>query len=437
VSGGPAGSGGGAGAAGSGGGAGSDPDAVGSGAGSEASGGEPGAASGARSSDGDRIDVAGLGFETRAIHGGTGADPSTGAVNTPVYLSSTFRQEAVGVHRGYEYARSGNPSRASLEANLAVLEGAEWGLAFASGLAAEDAVLRLLAPGDHLVLPNDAYGGTYRLATRVHGPAGLLIDAVDLVDPAGLEAVMRPMTKMVWVETPTNPLLRVIDIEAVAAVAHRHGALLVVDNTFATPWIQLPLTMGADIVVHSTTKYLGGHSDVVGGFALTRSPELADRLRFLQNSTGAVPGPLDCYLVQRGLKSLAVRMERHCVNAAIIVEMLKGHPAVGNVLYPSLPGHPGGAVARRQMRAFGGMVSFTLAAGEPAAVEVCARTRIFTLAESLGAVESLIEHPGRMTHASVAGSTNEVPADLVRLSVGLETAEDLVADLRQALDGLG
>jgi len=386
---------------------------------------------------GDRLDVTGLGFETRAIHGGTGSDPATGAVNTPVHLSSTFRQEGVGIHRGYEYARSGNPTRASLEANLAVLEGAEWGFAFASGLAAEDAVLRLLAPGDHLVLPNDAYGGTYRLATRVHGPAGLLVDAVDLVDIGTLEAAMRPMTRMVWVETPTNPLLRVIDIEAVAAVTHRHGALLVVDNTFATPWIQLPLALGADIVVHSTTKYLGGHSDVVGGFAATGSADLADRLGFLQNAAGAVPGPLDCFLVQRGLKSLAVRMERHCANAAAIAEMLGGHPAVATVLYPSLPGHPGAAAARRQMRAFGGMVSFTLVGGEAAAVAVCARTKIFTLAESLGAVESLIEHPARMTHASVAGSTNEVPADLVRLSVGLETVGDLVADLRHALDGLG
>jgi cystathionine gamma-synthase len=298
-------------------------------------------------------------------------------------------------------------------------------------------VLRLVAPGDHLVLPNDAYGGTYRLATRVHAPAGLLVDAVDLVDVAVLEAVLRPSTKMVWVETPTNPLLRVIDIAAVAAVTHRHGALLVVDNTFATPWIQLPLALGADIVVHSTTKYLGGHSDVVGGFAATNSPELAERLAFLQNSAGAVPGPFDCYLVQRGLKSLAVRMERHCTNAVAVAEMLRDHPAVARVMYPSLPGHPGADTARRQMRAFGGMVSFTLAGGEAAAVEVCARTRIFTLAESLGAVESLIEHPGRMTHASVAGSTNEVPADLVRLSVGLETVEDLIADLRQALDSLG
>ena len=375
----------------------------------------------------DRLDLTGLGFETRAIHGGLGPDSATGAVNTPVYLSSTFKQEEVGVHRGYEYARSGNPTRASLEANLAVLEGATSGFAFASGLAAEDAVMRLLSPGDHLLLPDDAYGGTYRLATRVHAPAGLLVDAVDLTDLAVLHDAWRPGTRMVWIESPTNPMLRVIDIAAVAAVAHEHGALVVVDNTFATPYLQQPIPLGADIVVHSTTKYLGGHSDIVGGFAATRSPEVAERLAFLQNAAGAVPGPLDCFLVQRGLKTLAVRMERHCANARAVVEVLRGHPAVEAVYYPPACG---------QMRASGGMVSFTLAGGEPAAVAVCARTRIFTLAESLGAVESLIEHPARMTHASVAGSTNEVPGDLVRLSVGLETADDLVADLRQALDSL-
>ena len=373
-------------------------------------------------------DAGGLGFETRAVHGGTGPDPSTGAVNTPVYLSSTFKQEAVGVHRGFEYARSSNPTRASLEANLAVLEGATSGFAFASGLAAEDAVLRLLSPGDHLVLPDDAYGGTYRLATKVHAPAGLRVDAIDLTDPAALESSLQPETRMVWIETPTNPLLRVVDIAAVAAIAHQHGALVVVDNTFATPYLQLPLALGADIVVHSTTKYLGGHSDVVGGFAATSVPALAERLRFLQNAAGAVPGPLDCYLVQRGLKTLAVRMDRHCANAVIVVDLLRSHPAVGEVRYPA------GEVAARQVRAGGGMISFSLVGGEPAALAVCAATRVFTLAESLGGVESLIEHPGRMTHASVAGSTNEVPADLVRLSVGLETARDLVDDLRQALD---
>jgi cystathionine gamma-synthase len=376
----------------------------------------------------DRLDVTGLGFETRAIHGGTGPDPTTGAVNTPVHLSSTFKQDAVGVHRGFEYARSGNPTRASLEANLAVLEEATFGFAFASGLAAEDAVMRLLVPGEHLLLPNDTYGGTYRLATRVHAPAGLLVNAVDLTDLAVVEAAWQPQTRMVWIETPTNPLLRVVDIAAVTSIAHARHALVVVDNTFATPWLQQPLSFGADIVVHSTTKYLGGHSDVVGGFAATNRPELADRLGFLQNAAGAVPGPLDCYLVQRGLKTLAVRMERHCTNALAVVDLLLSHPAVAAVHYP-----PAGS----QMRAGGGMVSFTMAGGERAALEVCARTRIFMLAESLGAVESLIEHPGRMTHASVAGSTNEVPGDLVRLSVGLETASDLVEDLRQALDSIG
>jgi len=375
----------------------------------------------------DRLDVRGLGFETRAIHGGTGPDPASGAVNTPVHLSSTFKQDAVGVHRGFEYARSGNPTRASLEANLAVLEGAEFGFAFASGLAAEDAVMRLLAPGDHLLLPNDTYGGTFRLATRVHAPAGLLVDAVDLTDVEALRAAWRPQTRMVWIESPTNPLLRVVDISAVASIAAEHGALVVVDNTFATPWLQQPLSLGADIVVHSTTKYLGGHSDVVGGFVATSRPESAERIGFVQNAAGAVPGPLDCYLVQRGLKTLAVRMERHCANALAVVELLRGHPAVSAVFYPSPEGG--------QMRAGGGMVSFTMSGGEQAAVDVCARTRIFTLAESLGAVESLIEHPARMTHASVAGSTNEVRPDLVRLSVGLETAADLVEDLRQALDG--
>jgi len=381
------------------------------------------------------LDLGGLGFETRAIHGGTGPDPSTGAVTTPISLSSTFRQDRVGVHQGYEYARSGNPTRASLEANLAVLEGATHGFAFASGLAAEDAVLRLLGPGQRLVLSNDAYGGTYRLATRVHAPAGLGVDPVDLLDLDALERACGDSTAMVWIETPTNPLLRVADIAAIADTAHAHGALVVVDNTFASPWLQQPLALGADLVVHSSTKYLGGHSDVVGGFVAVVDPALAARVGFLQNAVGAVPGPFDCYLVQRGLKTLAVRMERHCANALAVVELLVNHPAVARVYHPSLPDHPGHATAVRQMRAFGGMVSFRAAGGEDAALAICAGTRLFTLAESLGAVESLIEHPGRMTHASVAGSPNEVPSDLVRLSVGLETTADLVADLRRALDG--
>jgi cystathionine gamma-synthase len=381
-------------------------------------------------------DLGEMGFETRAIHGGGGADSQTGAVNTPVHLSSTFKQDGVGVHRGFEYARSGNPSRASLEANLALLEEASHGFAFASGMAAEDAVMRLLAPGERLILPTDAYGGTHRLATRVLQPAGVVVGTSDFSSAGDLQAALQANTRMVWIETPTNPLLRVIDIEAAAAAAHRVGALLVVDNTFASPWLQQPLRLGADIVVHSTTKYLSGHSDVVGGFAATNDADLAARIGFLQNAVGAVPGPLDCFLVQRGIKTLALRMDRHCANALAVVDLLRTHPAVSSVLHPSLPDHPGHDVARRQMRGFGGIVSFTLAGGEPAALDVCRRTRIFTLAESLGAVESLIEHPARMTHASVAGSTNEVRADLVRLSVGLETTADLLADLRQALDGV-
>jgi cystathionine gamma-synthase len=377
-----------------------------------------------------QADVDGLGFETNAVHGGESADAATGALNTPVYLSSTFQQDAVGQHRGFEYARSGNPSRASLERHLALLEGAGFGFAFASGLAAEDAVMRLLSPGDHLVMQTDSYGGTFRLATAIHSPAGLVVDTADLPD---MDEVWRPTTRMVWLESPTNPLLHVIDIAAISAAAHSRGALVVVDNTFATPWIQQPLSLGADIVVHSTTKYLGGHSDVVGGFAATSDEDIAARLGFLQNATGAVPGPFDCFLVQRGVKTLSIRMERHCANALAVVEFLRGHAAVKHVHHPSLPDHPGHQVAQSQMRAFGGMVSFTLLGGERAAVELCSRTRIFTLAESLGAVESLIEHPARMTHASTLGTSNEVPGDLVRLSVGLETIDDLLDDLEHAL----
>jgi cystathionine gamma-synthase len=409
----------------------------------QGAGGAAGAGGGTRGAGGAGRDTSAWGFDTRAIHAGHTPDAATGAVNTPVYLTSTFAQDAVGEHRGYEYARSGNPSRASLEANVAALEQANFGLAFSSGLAAEDAIMRLLTPGDHLLLPNDAYGGTYRLATRVHQAWGLHVDAVDLCDGDSLDSAWRPETRMVWIETPTNPMLRVVDIRAVADAVHRRrpDAIVVVDNTFATPWIQQPLMLGADIVVHSTTKYLGGHSDVVGGFAATNDGEIAERLAFLQNAAGGIPGPLDCFLVQRGVKTLGLRMERHCVNALAVVALLQEHPAVATVLHPSLPSHPGHAVARRQMRTYGGMVSFRMAGGgadaERAAVAVCARTRLFTLAESLGAVESLIEHPARMTHASVAGSTNEVPADVVRLSVGLETAADLVDDLRQALDAGG
>ncbi len=377
-----------------------------------------------------RPDLEGLGFETYAVHGGGPPDAATGAINTPVYLSTTFQQDAVGQHRGFEYSRSGNPSRASLERHLALLEGADFGFAFASGLAAEDAVMRLLSPGDHLVMQTDSYGGTFRLATAIHRQAGLVVETVDL---SHITRAWRPATRMVWLESPTNPLLHVVDIAAVSAAAHSRGALVVVDNTFATPWIQQPLSLGADIVVHSTTKYLGGHSDVVGGFAATCDEEVAARLGFLQNATGAVPGPFDCFLVQRGVKTLGVRMERHCSNALALVEFLRGHAAVKQVHHPSLPDHPGHQVAQSQMKAFGGMVSFTVHGGEHAAVEVCSRTRIFTLAESLGAVESLIEHPARMTHASTSGTSNEVPSDLVRLSVGLEAVDDLLQDLEHAL----
>jgi cystathionine gamma-synthase len=373
----------------------------------------------------------GWGFETRAVHHGQWPDPTTGAVVTPITLSTTFAQTGVGEHLGFEYSRSGNPTRAALEACVASLEDAAHGLAFASGLAAEDDVLRLLAPGERVLLGNDAYGGTFRLLDKVH--VGLRWTAADLLDLDAVAARWTDDIRLVWVETPTNPLLRCVDIEAVCELAHRRGALVCVDNTFATPYLQRPLALGADLVVHSSTKYLGGHSDVVGGFLGVVDDGLAERLRFTQNAAGAVPSPFDCYLVLRGLKTLAVRMDRHCANARAVVEMLAGHPAVERVYYPMLPDHPGHAAASQQMADFGGMVSFTLRDGEPAALAVAAGTEVFTLAESLGAVESLIEHPGRMTHASVAGSPLEVPANLLRLSVGIESAADLVADLEQAL----
>jgi cystathionine gamma-synthase len=377
-----------------------------------------------------------LGFETRAIHAGQDPDPTTGAVVAPVSLSTTFAQEAVGKHRGFEYARSANPTRAALEACLAALEEAEHGLAFASGLAAEDAILRLLRPGDHLVIPHDAYGGTFRLIDKVWGPLGIAHSSVHLGDADAVAASWRPETRMAWIETPSNPTLAIVDIAAISAFAHARDALVIVDNTFATPYLQQPLTLGADVVVHSTTKYLGGHSDVVGGFAATNDASLAERMAFFQNAAGGVPGPLDCYLVLRGAKTLAVRMDRHCDNAARIVDLLRGHPAVSRVYYPGLADHPGHAVAARQMTGFGGMVSFVLTGGEPDALTVARSTRLFTLGESLGAVESLIEHPHRMTHSSVAGSPLEVDPGLIRLSVGIETADDLVADLAAALDGL-
>jgi cystathionine gamma-synthase len=380
--------------------------------------------------------TAGDGFETRAIHAGQPADPQTGAVMVPIYQTSTFAQDGVGRHKGFEYARTGNPTRTALEACLASLEGAALGFCFASGMAAEDAVLRLLASGDHLVVPTDAYGGTWRLIDKVHGPAGLAYDTADLTSLDELAAAWKPETKMVWIETPSNPLLSIVDIAAVAAFAAERGARTVVDNTFATPYLQTPLALGADIVVHSTTKYLGGHSDVVGGFAGVNDGALAERLGFLQNAAGAVPGPMDCFLTMRGLKTLGVRMDRHCANAGAVVEYLVGHPAVGSVLWPGLPDHPGHEIARKQMRHYGGMVSFTLSGGAGAAAGLVERTELITLAESLGGVESLIEVPALMTHLSVAGSTNEVDPGLVRLSVGIETVDDIIGDLRQALGGV-
>jgi len=377
----------------------------------------------------------GAGFETRAIHVGQEPDPVTGAVVTPISLATTFRQDEVGKHGGFEYARTGNPTRRALEECVASLEGASRGLAFASGMAAEDTVLRaVLGPGDHVVIPDDAYGGTFRLVARVLAATGVEWSAVDLTDPEALAAALRPTTKLVWVETPTNPMLTVVDIAAIAAIANGHGARLVVDNTFATPYLQTPLALGADVVVHSSTKYLGGHSDVVGGFVATNDDGLADSLAFLQNAVGAVPGPFDCYLVLRGVKTLGVRMDRHCSNAAAIATMLDAHPAVERVLWPGLPGHAGHDAATRQMRDFGGMVSFIAAGGEEAALALVARTTLFTLAESLGAVESLIEHPARMTHASAAESPLAVDPALVRLSVGLESIEDLLADLQGAFE---
>ncbi|SEG46100.1 cystathionine gamma-lyase [Thermomonospora echinospora] len=374
------------------------------------------------------------GFETLAIHAGQEPDPTTGAVVPPIYQVSTYKQDGVGGLRGgYEYSRSANPTRTALEECLAALEGGVRGLAFASGLAAEDALLRTLCvPGDHIIVPNDAYGGTYRLFAKVYERWGVAYDPVPLGDLDAVRAAVRPDTKAIWVETPTNPLLGVADIEALAAVARDTGALLVVDNTFASPYLQRPLDLGAHVVVHSTTKYLGGHSDVVGGALVTSDAELGERLAFHQNAMGAVAGPFDAWLTLRGIKTLGVRMDRHCANAVAVADMLTRHPAVRTVLYPGLPDHPGHEVAVKQMRAFGGMVSFRMAS-EEAAVRVCERTELFTLGESLGGVESLIEHPGRMTHASAAGSPLEVPADLVRLSVGIENVEDLLADLRSAL----
>ena len=376
------------------------------------------------------------GFSTRAIHAGQTPDPTTGSVIVPIHATSTYAQDGVGGLRdGFEYSRTGNPTRTALETCLAALEGGRHGRAFASGMAATDAVLRATCrPGDHVVLPNDAYGGTFRLIDKVFRHWGLEHTPVPLEDIDAVRAALRPTTRLVWCETPTNPLLNIADIAALAEVAHEGGARLVVDNTFASPYLQAPLSLGADLALHSTTKYLGGHSDVVGGAVVTDDGALDEQVGFLQNGAGAVPGPFDAWLTLRGVKTLSVRMERHCDNAERVVAALTAHPQVTSVRYPGLPEHPGHEVAAKQMRRFGGMVSFTVAGGVDAAFEVCKRTRLFVLAESLGGVESLIEHPGRMTHASTAGSQLEVPADLVRLSVGIEDAEDLVTDLLDALD---
>ena len=380
------------------------------------------------------------GFNTRAIHAGQEPDPLTGAVVPPIYQVSTYAQDGVGgLRSGYEYSRSGNPTRTALQECIASLEApgieSARGLAFASGLAAEDTIIRtVLKPGDHVVLPNDAYGGTYRLFAKVAQPWGIDFSTAEITNPESIAAAMTPRTKLVWIETPTNPLLNVGDIAAIAQVAHAGGALLVVDNTFASPYLQQPLLLGADIVLHSTTKYMGGHSDVVGGSLVAVDPELGERLAYHQNAMGAIAGPFDAWLVLRGLKTLGVRMDRHNSNAADIVAFLQTQESVSHILWPGLPDHPNHDVAKKQMKGFGGMVSFRVKAGEQAALDICAKTAVFTLAESLGGVESLIEHPARMTHASVSGSALEVPADLIRLSVGIEDSADLVSDLERAMN---
>jgi len=372
-------------------------------------------------------------FETRAIHEGQEPDPATGAVTTPIYQTSTYAQEAVGVHKGYDYSRVANPTRTALELCLASLESAEHGLAFSSGLGATTTIMHLVNPGERVVCVNDLYGGAYRMFSKVYEPKGYAFTYLTAQEISeSLAAHLDERTRLVWIETPTNPLLNVVDVRAAAEAARAVGAIVVVDNTFATPYLQRPLELGADIVVHSTTKYLGGHSDVVGGFAATSDPALAERLRFLQKSLGAVPGPFDAWLVLRGIKTLAVRMRQHCENARAVAAFLDGHPRVEQVFYPGLPGHPGHDIAARQMRDFGGMVSF-LAESEEEASALVARTRIWTLAESLGGVESLIEVPAAMTHASTADAPFAPPRNLVRLSVGIESADDLVADLESAL----
>jgi len=378
-------------------------------------------------------------FETLAIHAGQDPESVTGAVVPPIFATTTYKQDAVGAPRhGYEYSRTSNPTRKALEQCLAALEAGHQGLAFASGLAAEDTLLRAICgPGDHVVIPDDAYGGTYRLFARVAERWGLRWTPAPLHDLDAVASAFTPETKLLWIETPTNPLLRIADIAALATVAHGANARVVVDNTFASPYLQQPLMLGADVVVHSTTKYVGGHSDVIGGALVVKDPELGDMLAYHQNAMGAVAGPFDAWLTLRGLRTLAVRMERHCDNAERVAAFLTQQPELSAVLYPGLPDHPGHAVAVKQMRRFGGMVSFRVRAGEAAAIAICNHARLFLLGESLGGVESLIEHPGRMTHASASGSLLEVPSDLVRLSVGIEAVEDLIADLAQAIRSAG
>ena len=383
------------------------------------------------------FDPTAYGFGTLAIHAGQAPDPATGAIMTPIYQTSTFVQEAPGQHKGHEYARVTNPTRTALEGNLAALEGAAHGICFASGVAGIDALMKGLRPGDHVVAVNDLYGGTFRLFTQVFAPFGLAFTFVDLSDAAALAPALRPETRMLWLETPTNPLLRLMDIAALSEIAHAHDVDVVVDNTFASPYLQQPLALGADLVLHSTTKYLGGHSDVVGGAVCTSDDAWAERLRFQIKCTGAAPGPMDCFLTLRGTKTLHLRMDRHCANARQVAAFLNDHPKVGKVLYPGLPDHPGHALAQRQMRDFGGMISFALADDDlDKAVQVLKSTKVFALAESLGGVESLIEHPASMTHASIPKEERQkagLDDSLIRLSVGVEEADDLIADLDRAL----
>ncbi|NQV73303.1 cystathionine gamma-synthase [bacterium] len=383
-------------------------------------------------------DVAKAGLGTKAVHAGQSPDPTTGAVMTPIYQTSTYAQSAPGVHQGHEYARVTNPTRTALEGNLAALESAKHGICFSSGVAATDAVVRCLRPGDHILASNDLYGGTYRLMRQVFGPFGIESDFVDMSDLAGVKAAMKPNTKLVWIETPTNPMVRVVDIKALCDIAHAAGATAAVDNTFASPILQRPLEWGADLVVHSTTKYLGGHSDVIGGAVCTNNEEWNEKLRFLVKSSGAVPGPMDCFLTLRGTKTLQIRIERHCSNAQAVAEFLEAHPKVGKVYYPGLPSFEGHELAKRQMDGFGGMVSFVLKNEDMEdATTVMSNTHVFTLAESLGGVESLMNHPASMTHGSIPAAERHAAGlsdTLIRLSVGIEDVSDLIADLKQALE---